>query len=146
VVDATAVVAAIHQNHDYGKLGTKEDVWDSVEARYNRSLMPGGTFTLDDATHALLPGAPSGAGRVPGASSGAGQATGSLRLVWRLAGTPLRKRLTALFSSTRLPVETFFRFMEAMRPLRAGLGLTLQDRADVRSPRSESVREGPEER
>ena len=146
VVDATAVATAVHQNHDYGKLGTKEEVWDSVEARQNRGLMPGRTFTLDDATHVLLPGATSGAGPVRPAPPGpprpngrgsylrppvgrsrrAGDTSRFARLAWRVGRTPhWLRRLTDLFSSTRLPVGALFRFVEATRPLREGLGLTL---------------------
>jgi len=59
VVDASQVVLAVHQNHDYShnKLGTgnKESVWDGAEAKYNLELAgdEGSTFRLEDATHII---------------------------------------------------------------------------------------------
>jgi hypothetical protein len=56
VIDATPVVTAIHQNHDYrhhpdGAVG----VWNGAEAKRNQELTggPRHAFTLLDATHVL---------------------------------------------------------------------------------------------
>ena len=58
LIDATPVMMAVHQNHDYshhpqGKVG----VWDGDEALTNGELAGGWlhTFTLSDATHLLTP-------------------------------------------------------------------------------------------
>jgi len=58
VIDATRVVTAVHQNHDYlhhpeGETG----VWEGPEAKRNRELAGGlrCLFTLADATHLLTP-------------------------------------------------------------------------------------------
>jgi glycosyltransferase involved in cell wall biosynthesis len=58
VIDASATVLAVHQNHDYthhpqGQTG----VFSGVEAKINRSLMDGRRcyFTIADATHRLTP-------------------------------------------------------------------------------------------
>jgi len=58
VVDATAVVQAVHQNHDYsyhpeGAAG----VWQGEEAQRNYALLDGGRrfATLENATHRLTP-------------------------------------------------------------------------------------------
>src|SRR6267142_2740828 len=58
VVDATAVVQAIHQNHDYsyhpdGAAG----VWQGEEAQQNYALLDGGKryATIANATHRLTP-------------------------------------------------------------------------------------------
>jgi len=58
VVDATAVVQAVHQNHDYsyhpdGAAG----VWQGEEAQRNYALLEGGRCfaTLENATHCLTP-------------------------------------------------------------------------------------------
>jgi len=58
VVDATAVVQAVHQNHDYsyhpeGAAG----VWQGEEAHRNYALLEGGRCfaTLENATHRLTP-------------------------------------------------------------------------------------------
>jgi hypothetical protein len=59
VIDATAVVTAIHQNHDYShRLGGVQEVWYGPEARQNRALAADMLypFTIDDATLELLPG------------------------------------------------------------------------------------------
>ena len=41
IVDATKVNLAIHQNHDYSHVpGGIQEVWEGVEAQYNRSLIP----------------------------------------------------------------------------------------------------------
>jgi hypothetical protein len=58
VVDATAVVRAVHQNHDYsyhpdGAAG----VWQGEEAQQNYALLQGGRCfaTMENATHRLMP-------------------------------------------------------------------------------------------
>ena len=58
LVDATAVVQAVHQNHDYsyhpdGAAG----VWQGEEAQQNYALLRGGRYfaTMENATHRLTP-------------------------------------------------------------------------------------------
>jgi len=56
VIDATNVVMAIHQNHDYSHVSaTKDEVWKGPEARRNLAMAGGyhHVFTLEDATHIL---------------------------------------------------------------------------------------------
>jgi hypothetical protein len=56
VVDASAVVCAVHQNHDYGYHPDGEKgVWEGEEAQQNYKLLDGhGKFrTLENATHLL---------------------------------------------------------------------------------------------
>ena len=56
VVDATAVVRAIHQNHDYSfHPGGLTGLWKDVEANQNRELRQGHFATIDNATHLLTP-------------------------------------------------------------------------------------------
>lgn len=58
VVDASPVVMAIHQNHDYSHHpGGTEGVWSGEEARRNRQLIGGWwhLLTIEDATHQLTP-------------------------------------------------------------------------------------------
>jgi hypothetical protein len=58
VVDASAAVMAIHQNHDYGyHLGGKTGVWTDEFAQRNYRLAGGRWHlcTIDDATHVLSP-------------------------------------------------------------------------------------------
>ncbi len=58
LIDATPVMMAIHQNHDYSHHPQgKEGVWDSDEALTNDELAGGAScrFTLADATHLLMP-------------------------------------------------------------------------------------------
>jgi hypothetical protein len=54
LIDATAVVLAIHQNHDYGAAG-KNGIWNGPEARMNRAFAgpPEHGLTIADATHKL---------------------------------------------------------------------------------------------
>jgi hypothetical protein len=59
VVDASAAVMAIHQNHDYGyHPAGKEGVWTDELARRNYELAGGRWHlrTIEDATHVLGPG------------------------------------------------------------------------------------------
>jgi len=55
VVDATEVVMAVHQNHDYSHLpGGKREAWEGPEARRNRALRASNAiFTTHDATWLL---------------------------------------------------------------------------------------------
>jgi hypothetical protein len=57
VVDATEVVLAIHQNHDYSHhQGGENTFWNGAEAQENFALLGKGQFTtLDNATHRLTP-------------------------------------------------------------------------------------------
>ena len=60
VVDATATVLAVHQDHDYTHLaGGWNAAWKGPEAQANRELAgpEEHRFTLDDATHLLVNGA-----------------------------------------------------------------------------------------
>jgi glycosyltransferase involved in cell wall biosynthesis len=57
VVDASAAVTAIHQNHDYGHHPQGQSgVFDGPESKFNRALMGGRRryFTISDATHRLV--------------------------------------------------------------------------------------------
>ncbi len=56
VIDATQVVTAIHQNHDYHHVPHRRgESWEGPEADQNRELMGGLNFacTISDATHQL---------------------------------------------------------------------------------------------
>lgn len=56
VVDATRVVTAVHQNHDYGHIPNgQEGAWKGSEAQRNRILADGGRHDVDDATWLLRP-------------------------------------------------------------------------------------------
>jgi len=57
VVDATQVVLAIHQNHDYSHHpGGQQGLWRDIEAQHNYALLGKGHFaTIDNATHRLTP-------------------------------------------------------------------------------------------
>ncbi len=58
VADASAVVLAVHQNHDYSSHpGGEAGVWQGEEAKENIILMGGPRhfYTLDNATHLLTP-------------------------------------------------------------------------------------------
>jgi hypothetical protein len=59
VIDATEVVTAIHQNHDYSHLpASMPDVWKGPEALENLELAGGYDLlcTIEDATHRLVDG------------------------------------------------------------------------------------------
>ena len=59
VVDASSVVVAVHQNHDYSYHADGEKgVWEGDEARKNYSLIGGWRHfcTMENATHRLTPG------------------------------------------------------------------------------------------
>ena len=58
VVDASAVVLAVHQNHDYSYHPEGEKgVWEGEEAQQNYALLRGSKYvrTLENATHRLTP-------------------------------------------------------------------------------------------
>lgn len=58
VVDATAVVQAVHQNHDYGYHPDGEaGVWQGEEAQRNYAMLQNGRCyaTMENATHRLTP-------------------------------------------------------------------------------------------
>jgi hypothetical protein len=57
VIDASQVVFAIHQNHDYSHHPEGEKgIYDGEEARQNFAYMQGGCYaTLENATHRLTP-------------------------------------------------------------------------------------------
>jgi hypothetical protein len=58
LIDASAVVCAVHQNHDYGYHPEGEKgVWEGEEAQENYALLEGHRRfrTLDNATHLLKP-------------------------------------------------------------------------------------------
>ena len=58
LIDASAVVRAVHQNHDYGDHPEGEKgVWEGEEAQENYALLEGHRKfrTLDNATHLLKP-------------------------------------------------------------------------------------------
>jgi hypothetical protein len=57
VVDATQVVLATHQNHDYSHHpGGQSGLWQDIEAQQNYALLGNGDFaTIDNATHRLTP-------------------------------------------------------------------------------------------
>ncbi|MEM6392545.1 MAG: hypothetical protein AAF797_07220 [Planctomycetota bacterium] len=90
VVDATACVSAIHQEHDYEHTGVEEGrgrkwVWQGPEARLNLTMAGGkrNLFTLMDATHRLTPqGVVSCAG---GSDLGGGVWSYRRSAVWKVA-------------------------------------------------------------
>jgi len=57
VIDSTAMVTAIHQNHPYPQVkGGAKEAWESDEAKKNQKLAsPHGFYDLRDSTHALTP-------------------------------------------------------------------------------------------
>jgi len=109
VIDATQVVMAIHQSHDYSYHSSeKEGVWNGPEAKRNWSLAGDGRyiFTLQDATHLLT-------------------ANG---LKWALDGQRMWRHLhtlPVLYPYLRLPVRLLRKAIIVSHPLRARLGLTL---------------------
>jgi hypothetical protein len=61
VIDATELVMAVHQNHDYSHLITGEiNAWKGPEAKRNLEMAGNYThnFTLENATHILTPSGP----------------------------------------------------------------------------------------
>ena len=109
LIDASQVVMALHQNHDYSHNGKDEEwVFQGPEAERNLKLAGGWpqVFTLLDATHSLTP-------------VGMKRAL-DLQHIWRHLHT-----LPMFFPRLRLPLELFLKAMEASYPLRARIGITL---------------------
>ena len=114
VVDATASVTAVHQDHDYGSFGSKDGLWRGEEARLNQRLMGGGYGTLDDASHLLSPQ--------------------GLRYAWT-PGELLRhpRRLMGRYRLLRTPMRVTDTLLEISRPIRSALGLSRSARRMKRS-------------
>jgi len=55
LVDASGIVLAVHQNHDYSLPDGSQDVMQCEEARQNYKLAGRGFRTIEDATHKLTP-------------------------------------------------------------------------------------------
>jgi hypothetical protein len=100
VVDASEVVTAIHQNHDYGyhPAGAK-GVWTDEQAKENYELAGGRwhLLTIDDATHIL---------------GGDGE-RGNLRRLWAPYWRYLRPKA----------MPAWFAVLDLTRPLRHALGM-----------------------
>jgi len=100
VVDASEVVTAIHQNHDYGyhPAGAK-GVWSDVQAKENYELAGGRwhLLTIDDATRIL---------------DGNGE-RGNLRRLWAPYWRYLRPRVA----------PAWFALLDLTRPMRRALGM-----------------------
>lgn len=112
LIDATRVVMAIHQNHDYAHHPEgARGVWQGVEAKRNLELAGGWPhmFMVKDATHVLLP-------------AGLRLALDHWRL-WRLVRT-----LPALYPNMPAPLRGLLAgvnwALEASRPLRVKLKLS----------------------
>jgi hypothetical protein len=106
VVDATRVVLAIHQNHDYSfHPGGQKGLWKDVEAQQNQALRDGHFATIDNATHRLTP-----------------DGLGTNYYHW----IALAKRYAA---GTRSAV--WFALLNLTRPLRHRLGLRHRDSPEV---------------
>lgn len=61
VIDVAGSVMVVHQNHDYAHcLGGETGVWEGTEAKRNLEMAGGynHVFTLEDATHILVPSGP----------------------------------------------------------------------------------------
>jgi hypothetical protein len=122
LIDASAVVTAIHQDHDYSHhAGGWDGVWRGEEAKRNVELMGDG-FTTDDATHVLT--------------------VDKLRFnadrehLWRHLHT-----LPILYPLLRTPMQMLWRALEVSRPLRSALGLrTPSPRKHVQSDDADSKR------
>jgi hypothetical protein len=99
VVDATPVVMAVHQNHDYGRFGGKDEIRNSPEAWGNLKLSAYHLFTLDDATHVLLPN--------------------GLQFAWSALRRLPRQLAIILFPSRLLPVWAFIRFYRFCQQVRS---------------------------
>ena len=98
VVDASSVVRAVHQNHDYGYHPQGEKgVWEGEEAQENYRLHYGKFATLGDATCVLT-------GR-------------GLRRNYKAAWVAASRRATNGF------YEAWFRVLNLTRPARRRLGI-----------------------
>ena len=110
VVDASEVVTAIHQNHDYGyhPAGAK-GVWTDEQAKENYELAGGlwHLLTMDDATHIL---------------SADGE-RGNLRRLWAPYWRYLRPKVA----------PAWFALLDFTRPLRNLLGLRAKSAAGAKN-------------
>jgi hypothetical protein len=98
VVDASRMVRAVHQNHDYGYHPQGEKgVWEGEEAQENYRLHSGKFATLGDATYLLT-------GR-------------GVRRNYKAAWVTARRRATSEF------YEAWFRVLHLTRPARHRLGV-----------------------
>ncbi len=103
LVDASPVITAVHQNHDYAYHPQGEyGVWHDEQAQRNIALAGGmrNMFTMDDAAHLLTP-------------------TG-LRRRWSYPLAPARR------AARRAWFRAWFAFLAATRPVRHALGLHQQ--------------------
>ncbi|MEO7803004.1 MAG: hypothetical protein ABIS18_00720 [Actinomycetota bacterium] len=55
LIDASQVVQAVHQNHDYSHAGGTEMAWKGPEANLNLALAGSRIFNLEHATHVVRP-------------------------------------------------------------------------------------------
>jgi hypothetical protein len=100
LIDASAVICAVHQNHDYGYHPDGEKgVWEGEEAQENYKLLEGHRkfATLENATHILRPG--------------------GLHRNYRHWIVQARRRTTDALS------PAWFHFLALTRPVRRRLGL-----------------------
>jgi hypothetical protein len=116
VIDATKMVIAVHQNHDYAHfpkgVGERRE---SPEAKHNLELAggPSRLFTLMDATHVLTPKGP--------------KLALDCRHVWRrLASLPV------FYPSVGFPIRLLLMAGDLSRPVRGRLGLTLSEKSSRR--------------
>lgn len=103
LIDATPVISAVHQNHDYSHHPHGADgVWKGAEAKRNLALLDHHGCTTEDATHLLT--------------------AEKLRLSRNL------DTLSVLYPYLRLPVRVFSKALNVSRPIRSFLGLTASSR------------------
>lgn len=109
VIDASPVIMAIHQNHDYSHShGGKHGAWAGPEAKHNQRLMFNDSpvlFGLEDATHLL-------------ATNGLKRPIDYKHLERHLTTLPI------LYPNLRFLVKVIKKILDISRPLRAKLGLT----------------------
>jgi hypothetical protein len=106
LIDATPVLMAVHQNHDYSHPQGKAGIWNGDEALANNKLAGGQLhmFSLIDATHSLTPQ--------------------KLRLKYDLDHL-LRRCSTLPILYPWLPIRLVEKAVNMSRPLRSRFGLTL---------------------
>jgi len=110
VVDASNVVMAVHQNHSYGRFGSKRGRAVSPETQRNRELMGKEYCTLKDVTHLLQPD--------------------GLHYAWlQQILYPLR-RLSVLFPMLLLPVLAMHKLPALSRSVWSALGLSFDARKE----------------
>lgn len=103
LVDASPVITAVHQNHDYAYHPQGEHgVWHDEQAQRNIALAGGlqNMFNMDDATHVLTPA--------------------GIRRRWSHPFAPARR------AARRAWYRAWFAFLGTTRPLRHALGLHQQ--------------------